>query len=55
MMTHCGDWREALDEAGYWEHECVVSPAADGWVIAHFDNPHNYYVDEIGHIEEVTP
>lgn len=49
--TECADWREALDNAEYWHHECNVFKAGEQWLIRHFDDPHAMTVDEIGHVE----
>lgn len=55
--TYCADWREALDNAEYWDHACDLEPTGlrdgEGWLLRHFDNPHNLCVTELGHVEVI--
>lgn len=52
--TECGDdWREALDNASFWDHNCRLHRNAGQWVLRHFDDPYALTVDECGHVEHV--
>lgn len=54
LVTHyTDDWREALDSAEAFDHNCMLTKVGDVWRIDYFDNPHALHVDEIGHVEGV--